>query len=87
MARFKKRREPSWITADDLLAIYGTRPELFWEHVRQLEHAPNLIRNIVRKKGGWKIGDFCLKKLFFDCIFSVKQQDTINQEYMLLILK
>ncbi|MEW8027879.1 MAG: NUDIX domain-containing protein [Candidatus Thiodiazotropha sp.] len=48
--RFKKRRELSWIAAEDLLAIYETRPERLWKRVRQLEHAPNLIRNIVLAK-------------------------------------
>jgi 8-oxo-dGTP pyrophosphatase MutT (NUDIX family) len=49
--RFKKRRELSWITADALLSIYETCPERLWKRVRQLDRAPDLIRNIVLVKG------------------------------------
>ncbi|MBT3013196.1 MAG: hypothetical protein KUF77_16485 [Candidatus Thiodiazotropha sp. (ex Lucina aurantia)] len=50
VGRFNKRRDLSWVTADDLLAIHETPPERLWKLVGQLEHAPNLIRNIVRKR-------------------------------------
>jgi 8-oxo-dGTP pyrophosphatase MutT (NUDIX family) len=49
--RFKKRRELSWVAAEDLLAIYETHPERLWKRVRQLQKAPNLIKEIVQTKG------------------------------------
>lgn len=51
VGRFKKRRELSWIAADELLAIYEHSPDRLWKRVRQLELAPDLIREIVREKG------------------------------------
>ncbi|MEW8561161.1 MAG: hypothetical protein AB2541_03620, partial [Candidatus Thiodiazotropha sp.] len=44
--RFKKRRELTWIRADELLDLYEYRPERLWKRVRQLEQAPDLIRKI-----------------------------------------
>ncbi|MBT2971918.1 MAG: hypothetical protein KME56_03670 [Candidatus Thiodiazotropha sp. (ex Ctena orbiculata)] len=46
MGRFKKRRELTWIRADELLDLYEYRPERLWKRVRQLEQAPDLIRKI-----------------------------------------
>ncbi|MBV2123934.1 MAG: hypothetical protein KUF75_02155 [Candidatus Thiodiazotropha sp. (ex Ctena orbiculata)] len=50
VGRFNKRRDLSWVAADDLLAIHETCPERLWKPVGQLEHASNLIRNIVLKR-------------------------------------
>jgi 8-oxo-dGTP pyrophosphatase MutT (NUDIX family) len=52
VGRFKKRRELSWVSASELLAIYEHRPKQLWKRVRQLHQAPNLIRKIVQEKGG-----------------------------------
>jgi 8-oxo-dGTP pyrophosphatase MutT (NUDIX family) len=56
VGRFKKRRELRWVVAEDLLTIYETSPEQLWKRVRQLEQAPNLIREIVQIKGA-SVGD------------------------------
>jgi 8-oxo-dGTP pyrophosphatase MutT (NUDIX family) len=49
--RFKKRRELHWVAADELLGLYAQRPERLWKRVRQLERAPELIREIVSTRG------------------------------------
>jgi hypothetical protein len=48
--RFKKRRELSWISAEELLSIYEARPERLWKRVRQLVQAPDQIRKILQTK-------------------------------------
>lgn len=47
--RFKKRRQLFWVGADELLAIYRDQPERLWRRVRQLDRAPELIREIRQK--------------------------------------
>ncbi len=47
VGRFRKRRELHWVGADELLEIYELRPERLWKRVRELERAPELIREIV----------------------------------------
>lgn len=51
VGRFKKRRELQWIDADALLELYEYRPQRLWKRVRQLEQAPELIREIVSTMG------------------------------------
>jgi len=50
--RFKKRRQLHWVAADDLLAMYQQAPEKLWKRVRQLQHAPETIRDICQCKLG-----------------------------------
>ena len=50
--RYKKRRELIWIPASELMAIYASDTARLWKRVRQLEHAPTLIRRIQQVKTG-----------------------------------
>lgn len=45
-ARYKKRRELSWLPASDLVSLYAYHPERLWKRVRQLEDATALIMEI-----------------------------------------
>ena len=45
-ARFSKRRELLWISADTLCDFYERSPERLWKRVRQLINATTLIRSI-----------------------------------------
>ena len=51
VGRFKKRREISWVAADELLAIYENAPDKLWKRVRQLENAKETICSIRKNKG------------------------------------
>ena len=48
--RFKKRRELRWLSPGQLLDLYGNTPERLWKRVRQLENAPDVIRDIWRQR-------------------------------------
>ena len=45
-ARFSKRRELLWLSADTLCAIYAHEPERLWKRVRQLINARETIASI-----------------------------------------
>ena len=48
--RFKKRRELTWLSSDELLHIYENSPEKLWKRVRQLEGLAGTIQNIKTEK-------------------------------------
>ncbi len=50
-SRFKKRRELLWVPAAQLLDLYANAPERLWKRVRQLQGAPELVREISRSLG------------------------------------
>jgi hypothetical protein len=49
-ARFKKRRQLTWVRSDVLYGYYQNEPDRLWKRVRQLMQASDTIRSIVRHK-------------------------------------
>ena len=52
VGRFKKRRQLSWVSSDELLALYRHKPDRLWKRLRQLENAAEIVDVIRRSKEG-----------------------------------